>query len=233
MKKEIIGAALGIGIALGTGISDVDALTKITTENLNIRAGASTSYKRIGIIPKGTKVNILDVYNGWYYISYNGKKGYICSDYTANITTPNSVNNNKTINRLVIVNKSNYTVNFYKYGKLTLQYRCAIGKNSTPTPNGKFTIVNKLVNPYYNKENIAGGDPSNPLGKRWLGIGGLYGIHGTPYRNSIGSMASNGCVRMKDEDIINLFKYLYKGDVVLIGSGGSRSIAAYYGYEVK
>ena len=39
--------------------------------------------------------------------------------------------------------------------------------------------------------------PGNPLGTRWMGVGGGVGIHGTYNSGSIGSAASHGCIRMR------------------------------------
>lgn len=54
---------------------------------------------------------------------------------------------------------------------------------------------------------IAGGAPNNPMGAAALTISpGEYAIHGTSQsmRRSIGTYASYGCVRMLDEDILDL-----------------------------
>jgi len=54
---------------------------------------------------------------------------------------------------------------------------------------------------------IAGGAPNNPMGAAALTISpGEYAIHGTAQsmRRSIGTYASYGCVRMLDEDILDL-----------------------------
>jgi len=41
-------------------------------------------------------------------------------------------------------------------------------------------------------------------------------IHGTPYENLIGKPSSNGCIRMKNKDIIELFKIVKEGTLVYI-----------------
>ncbi|OYU48056.1 MAG: hypothetical protein CFE31_13745 [Rhizobiales bacterium PAR1] len=54
---------------------------------------------------------------------------------------------------------------------------------------------------------IAGGAPNNPMGAGALTISpGEYAIHGTSasMRASIGSYASFGCIRMLDEDVLDL-----------------------------
>jgi lipoprotein-anchoring transpeptidase ErfK/SrfK len=55
---------------------------------------------------------------------------------------------------------------------------------------------------------IPGGAPNNPMGAAALTIApGEYAIHGTTasMRASIGSYASFGCIRMLDEDILDLY----------------------------
>jgi lipoprotein-anchoring transpeptidase ErfK/SrfK len=65
---------------------------------------------------------------------------------------------------------------------------------------------------------IAAGDPSNPMGARVLSLPGEYAIHGTnaQMRSSIGSAASYGCIRMLNEDIIDLFERVRVGTRVTV-----------------
>lgn len=56
---------------------------------------------------------------------------------------------------------------------------------------------------------IPGGSPSNPMGARALTLDQYQvAIHGTTakMRRSIGSAASYGCIRMRNEDVIDLFE---------------------------
>ena len=55
---------------------------------------------------------------------------------------------------------------------------------------------------------IPPGDPRNELGTRWIGFeptNGSYGIHGTIAPESIGKAVGNGCVRMLNEDVEELY----------------------------
>jgi lipoprotein-anchoring transpeptidase ErfK/SrfK len=65
---------------------------------------------------------------------------------------------------------------------------------------------------------IAAGDPANPMGARVLSLPGEYAIHGTSasMRASIGSAASYGCIRMLNEDIIDLFERVSVGTMVTV-----------------
>lgn len=57
------------------------AVYKTTTANLNMRTGRGTSHSRICNIPKGTKVQVSDLQNNWYEVTYNGKIGYASANY--------------------------------------------------------------------------------------------------------------------------------------------------------
>jgi len=99
-----------------------------------------------------------------------------------------------------------------------------IGRPGEETPTGDYTIRNKLENPPWMKEGqepIPFGDPRNPLGTRWMGWsrdGGRtsYGFHGTWEPESIGQAASDGCVRLLNEDAEELFQILPEGTPVRI-----------------
>ncbi|WP_369900037.1 SH3 domain-containing protein [Bacillus manliponensis] len=53
----------------------------VNTNALNVRSGAGTNYGVIGALSKGIKVTVLSEQNGWSKIHYNGKTGYISSQY--------------------------------------------------------------------------------------------------------------------------------------------------------
>ena len=59
---------------------------------------------------------------------------------------------------------------------------------------------------------MAGG-PDNPLGARALYLGSsLYRIHGTNEPSTIGHNVSSGCIRMMNEDVIDLYDRVSVGD---------------------
>ena len=63
---------------------------------------------------------------------------------------------------------------------------------------------------------VRGGIASNPLGKRAIYLDwSLLRIHGTPSRRSIGRAASNGCIRMLNEDVIDLYEKAHVGAPVI------------------
>jgi lipoprotein-anchoring transpeptidase ErfK/SrfK len=61
------------------------------------------------------------------------------------------------------------------------------------------------------------GGPENPLGARALYIGNtLYRIHGTSQPWTIGHAVSSGCIRMVNEDVIDLYEKVTVGAKVVV-----------------
>ncbi len=105
----------------------------------------------------------------------------------------------------IIINVEAKRLTVYRNGSIYREYIVATGKPATPTPVGIFEIINKEI------------DPGGPYGTRWLGLSAKgYGIHGTNDPSSIGTAASNGCIRMYNEDIEALFDITTVGTVVRI-----------------
>ncbi|WP_242854376.1 L,D-transpeptidase [Oxobacter pfennigii] len=97
------------------------------------------------------------------------------------------------------------TLGLYRSGSLVKSYPVATGKPTTPTPEGTFSIINKQVN------------PGGPFGTRWMGLSKPhYGIHGNNNPASIGTAASNGCVRMYNDDVNELFNLVPVNTIVRI-----------------
>lgn len=104
--------------------------------------------------------------------------------------------------------------------KIIKIWQTAVGSESTPSPDGEFTIITRLSRPtYYRPGKVIPPGPSNPLGTRWLGLSVKgFGIHGTNVPGSIGKKASHGCIRMRNRDIEELFELVKVGDAVEIYS---------------
>jgi lipoprotein-anchoring transpeptidase ErfK/SrfK len=63
---------------------------------------------------------------------------------------------------------------------------------------------------------MAGG-PGNPLGARAMYLSGtLYRIHGTNAPSTIGQHVSSGCIRMLNEDVIDLYSRVGTGTKVVV-----------------
>lgn len=119
----------------------------------------------------------------------------------------------------VIVDKSQNTLTLKQDDEILKVYTVATGKyNSTPV--GTFKIVEKLIDPPWYKEGegiIPADSPKNVLGSRWLGLSEpKYGIHGCASEKDLGSQVTDGCVRMADPEVQELFTVLPRGTEVII-----------------
>lgn len=124
----------------------------------------------------------------------------------------------------LIVNKKTNELAFINEGQIQKIYSVATGKEDDLTPVGKFTITVKAVRPYYRKKDIPGGAKENPLGSRWIGFdaegtdGRIYGVHGNNNPDSIGRFITQGCVRMHNEEVEDLFTQIPIGTQIAIVS---------------
>ena len=109
-------------------------------------------------------------------------------------------------------------------------YDVAVGKPSTPSPVGTFTIVTRLANPtYYRPGVVIEPGSRNPLGTRWMGLSQKgYGIHGTSDPSSIGYAKSHGCIRLRNADVERLYERLRTGDVVELHAERTPEIEALF-----
>ncbi|UCD54754.1 MAG: L,D-transpeptidase family protein [Candidatus Omnitrophota bacterium] len=97
-------------------------------------------------------------------------------------------------------------------------YLVSTGENFS-TPIGIFKIEEKLVSPaWYRVGAIVEPDsPEYELGSRWMGLSvSGYGIHGTKEASSIGKYITRGCVRMRNEDVEELYAIVPAGTEVVI-----------------
>lgn len=120
----------------------------------------------------------------------------------------------------IVINLASRGLYLFEQGIKSRLYPIACGKPAEPTPVGYFKVIDKTVNPVWqdsrDSDNVVYSGPDNPLGYRWIGIGGYYGIHGTNNPASIGSYASRGCIRMLEENVEELFDRVEVGTPVEI-----------------
>jgi len=120
--------------------------------------------------------------------------------------------------RVILISLQDRKLALVEGGQTKKVYTVAVGKPSTPSPEGTFTIERRVVNPTYHHGNrtVAPG-PKNPVGSRWMGLSKAgYGIHGTNEPNSIGRAASHGCIRMAKGDLEEFYELIAVGDQVRI-----------------
>jgi L,D-transpeptidase catalytic domain len=120
--------------------------------------------------------------------------------------------------RQIVVSLEDRKLALMEDGQVRKIYSVAVGKYSTPSPVGTFTIERRVANPVYRHNGrVVEPGPSNPVGSRWMGLSTKgYGIHGTNDPKSIGKAASHGCIRMGKTDLEEFYALVAVGDQVQI-----------------
>jgi lipoprotein-anchoring transpeptidase ErfK/SrfK len=128
--------------------------------------------------------------------------------------------------QVILVRIGENKLYLYQDGKITHDYLVATGQPAYPTPTGVYEITEKRymptwVNPApdgWGSDMPASIPPgiSNPLGLRalnWSASGIRF--HGTTATYSLGYNASHGCVRMSNEDVIELYDLVEVGTPIV------------------
>lgn len=225
-------------------------IIKFTLDKLNLKEGiAAEDVLRVKKFLK--EKGYTDISEGYYFdggvksaiAKYQRDKGLTSDGIVGNLTyekiNQDMENSNISIpeikiefikdipkGKFIIINKDSNTLYHLNGEEIIKKYHVATGKQSEHTPEGKFTIIVKYINPSWGgagrSKPIKGGAPNNPLGKRWMGLnikgGGVYGIHGNSNKDSIGRYISLGCIRMFNEDVEYLYNIVEKNTPVWIGN---------------
>jgi lipoprotein-anchoring transpeptidase ErfK/SrfK len=123
------------------------------------------------------------------------------------------------------------------YPVSTSQFGIGTEEGSFKTPTGRFRVTEKIGGDMPHGTVFVGRVPLGPdevhpttedlITSRILWLDGLdeqnantrdryVYIHGTKHEDKIGTAASNGCVRMRNEDVIELFEMVDEGTPVVI-----------------
>jgi hypothetical protein len=135
--------------------------------------------------------------------------------------------------RVIVVSLEDRKLALVEDGQTKKIYTVAVGKPSTPSPEGTFTIERRAKNPIYHHEGktVLPG-PHNPVGTRWMGLSIRgYGIHGTNEPSSIGKAASHGCIRMAKADLEEFYELVAVGDTVELIGQRNEQTAKLFGAE--
>ncbi len=133
--------------------------------------------------------------------------------------------------RVIVISIPDRKLVLLEDGAVKRVYPVAVGKPSTPSPAGRFTIARRVSNPTYSHNGrVVGPGPKNPVGSRWMGLSAKgYGIHGTNEPKSIGKAASHGCIRMGKADLEELYTLVDVGDAVEIHAEHDATVAMVLG----
>ena len=118
----------------------------------------------------------------------------------------------------VVIDKSQNILILKADEEVLKTYTVSTGTDNS-TPVGVFKITDKLVNPTWYKAGavVPSGSADNVLGTRWMGITRAgYGIHGTTEPEKLGQQVTAGCVRMKNDEVEELYDIITPGTEVTI-----------------
>ena len=182
----------------------------------------------------------------WYVVKSGDALSKIAKKYNTTVSLIKSLNNKDTDiirvgERLLVFNgknnenkdtfsiyvsKSKNTLDLLVNDKLFKRYPVGTGKFGK-TPEVDFFVYDKIEEPPWTRPSdnkiVEYGDPENVLGTRWFALKSPenkeligFGIHGTWERDSIGHQSSDGCVRMFNEDVEELFDLIPRNTKVTI-----------------
>ncbi|MDM8149904.1 SH3 domain-containing protein [Priestia megaterium] len=168
--------------ASGTATPSAESTTyTVTASKLNVRSGAGTNYASIGSVTKGQKLAVVSKSGDWYKINYNGRTGYVSSDYVQASATASPklvVDSFKTLGnaqQVILVTADNYDTKSAKiqtFEKVDGKWKQVLTANGVLGQKG-FALSKKE------------GDMESPTGKYTIGTAfGRYANPGTklPYR---------------------------------------------------
>ncbi|MCW5693631.1 MAG: L,D-transpeptidase [Pseudolabrys sp.] len=96
-------------------------------------------------------------------------------------------------------------------GERAIRYPVGVGRAGMAW-HGTAYVAAKHVRPAWARipgrtPTYPGGSPNNPMGAAAMGLDrGNYAIHGTNDPSSIGGFVSHGCIRMYNDDIMDLYR---------------------------
>ena len=118
--------------------------------------------------------------------------------------------------RRIVISLTDRKLAVIEDGAVVKIYDTAVGAPKNPSPVGTYQVLNRIALPtYYAPGKVIPPGKKNPLGTRWIGLSLKgFGIHGTNVPKSIGRAASHGCIRLRNDDVEELFERVRPGDVV-------------------
>ena len=149
----------------------------------------------------------------WYRVRLpilpNNSTGWVRAD---DLTTTRDVTT------YLVVYRKLFTATLYRGGRPVFRTRVGVGKPYWPTPSGDFYIREILTgygNSFYGPVSFGTSARSAVL-TDWEGGGGVIGIHGTNTPQILPGRISHGCIRMKNEADLRLFRLMPLGTPLAI-----------------
>ena len=205
-------------LAGSTTVAWAAALQQPTTA---FRRPGGTAIERFGVVNVNKAATVFGVLGErvdarcrvtWLHVALpirpNGATGWVRA--ASVVRTP--------VHTRITVDLSARRVRLYRDGRLVLTAPAAIGSTATPTPLGRYYVNQRLIpsdlnGPY--GPGAVGISAFSPVLTGWT-QGGPIAIHGTNEPWSIGRAVSNGCIRIPNAKLRELFPLAVSGTPVLI-----------------
>jgi len=125
--------------------------------------------------------------------------------------------------RAIMVDKSDFRLALFIDAAFIKEYKVGLGKDNC-TPAMDFVVDEMMIEPDWYPPGggvVKYGQPGHLIGDRWIGLAdkpGAFGlgIHGTNEPQTIGTLCSNGCIRMTNDDVKELYDFVTAGTPVRI-----------------
>jgi hypothetical protein len=143
----------------------------------------------------------------WSLVRYAGlgwRRGWVLSS---------ALFGRRVLNTQLVIDTGRLEARLYRNGKLVMRAPVGVGTSSSPTPRGRYYIRERLVPP--ERGGIYGAlafgtSAFSRFRTDWPG-GGQVGVHGTNQPGLIPGYISNGCVRLRDSDVLRLDELMRVG----------------------
>lgn len=124
------------------------------------------------------------------------------------------------------VYRSTFTMDIFLQNTYVKSFTVGLGKQGRETPTGRWKVADngKMIKPRWTDPDTGrtyeSSDADYPLGSRWIGLAGLEGaavgkqgfaIHGTNDPQQIGAQGSRGCIRLQNDNAIEVYNMLMQG----------------------
>ena len=137
----------------------------------------------------------------------------------------------------LVVNIPAGRLDVHQGGERVRSYPVSVGRSRYATPTGQASIRRMVWNPTWTpppdaewakNEKPAAPGWGNPMGRVKMHLFGDYYVHGTPASNErhLGRPASHGCIRMRNQDVMELAQLVLQADGAPVAESTVRQLAA-------